>query len=94
VRAGAFDFLDDGAGVHRASLLASVGVALEAAGQAERNAMQTSLFGGDQDRSTGPRSSPRPAGPMRSACARKRPRSASISPATPSPSIAPRSANS
>ena len=46
VRAGAFDFLDDGAGVHRASLLASVGVALEAAGQAERNAMQTSLFGG------------------------------------------------
>jgi DNA polymerase-3 subunit alpha len=44
VRAGAFDFLDDGAGVHRASLLASVGVALEAAGQAERNAMQTSLF--------------------------------------------------
>src|SRR6267142_1304534 len=48
VRAGAFDFLDDGAGVHRASLLASVGVALEAAGQAERNAMQTNLFGGDQ----------------------------------------------
>jgi DNA polymerase III subunit alpha len=47
VRAGAFDFLDDGAGAHRASLLASVGVALEAAGQAERNAMQTSLFGGD-----------------------------------------------
>ena len=45
VRAGAFDFLDDGAGVHRASLFASVGVALEAAGQAERNAMQTSLFG-------------------------------------------------
>jgi len=45
VRAGAFDFLDDGAGMHRASLLASVGVALEAAGQAERNAMQTSLFG-------------------------------------------------
>ena len=47
VRAGAFDFLEDGAGVHRASLLASVGIALEAAGQAERNAMQTSLFGGD-----------------------------------------------
>jgi DNA polymerase-3 subunit alpha len=45
VRAGAFDFLDDGAGAHRASLLASVGVALEAAGQAERNAMQSSLFG-------------------------------------------------
>ena len=48
VRAGAFDFLDDGAGVHRASLLASVGVALEAAGQAERNAMQTNLFGGTE----------------------------------------------
>jgi DNA polymerase-3 subunit alpha len=48
VRAGAFDFLDDGAGVHRASLLASVGIALEAAGQAERNALQNSLFGGDQ----------------------------------------------
>ena len=46
VRAGAFDFLDDG-GAHRASLLASVGVALEAAGQAERNAMQSSLFGGE-----------------------------------------------
>src|SRR5215831_1470403 len=46
VRAGAFDFLDDGAGVHRASLLASVGVALDAANQAERNAMQTNLFGG------------------------------------------------
>jgi DNA polymerase III subunit alpha len=49
VRAGAFDFLDDGAGVHRASLLASVGVALEAAGQAERNAMQTSLFGAAEE---------------------------------------------
>jgi DNA polymerase III subunit alpha len=47
VRAGAFDFLDDRANVHRASLLASVGVALEAAGQVERNAMQSSLFGGD-----------------------------------------------
>jgi DNA polymerase-3 subunit alpha len=47
VRAGAFDFADDGAGMHRASLLATVGVALEAAGQAERNALQTSLFGGD-----------------------------------------------
>jgi DNA polymerase III subunit alpha len=47
VRAGAFDFLDDGKSVHRASLLASVGVALEGAGQAERNAMQNSLFGGD-----------------------------------------------
>jgi DNA polymerase-3 subunit alpha len=48
VRAGAFDFLDDGAGVHRASLLASVGVALDAANQAERNAMQTNLFGGGE----------------------------------------------
>jgi len=43
VRAGAFDSLDD----HRASLLASVGVALEAAEQAERNAQQTSLFGAE-----------------------------------------------
>jgi DNA polymerase-3 subunit alpha len=49
VRAGAFDFLDDGRDVHRASLLASVGVALEAAGQAERNAMQTNLFGGTEE---------------------------------------------
>jgi DNA polymerase-3 subunit alpha len=48
VRAGAFDFLDDGAHVQRASLLATVGVALEAAGQAERNAMQSSLFGGEE----------------------------------------------
>jgi DNA polymerase-3 subunit alpha len=43
VRAGAFDSLDN----HRASLLASVGVALEAAEQAERNAQQTSLFGAE-----------------------------------------------
>ncbi len=41
VRAGAFDALND----HRASLLASVGVAMEAAEQAERHAQQTSLFG-------------------------------------------------
>ena len=40
IRAGAFDTLDD----HRARLLASVGVAIEAAEQAERNAMQVSLF--------------------------------------------------
>jgi DNA polymerase-3 subunit alpha len=40
IRAGAFDTLDD----HRARLLASVGVAMEAAEQAERNAMQVSLF--------------------------------------------------
>ncbi|MER2515727.1 MAG: OB-fold nucleic acid binding domain-containing protein, partial [Candidatus Accumulibacter phosphatis] len=50
IRAGAFDSLDD----HRARLLASVGIAIEAAEQAERNAMQVSLFdlleaGGDED---------------------------------------------
>jgi DNA polymerase-3 subunit alpha len=41
VRAGAFDALDD----HRARLLASVGVAIEAAEQRERDAKQVSLFG-------------------------------------------------
>jgi DNA polymerase-3 subunit alpha len=57
IRAGAFDSLDD----HRARLLASVGIAIEAAEQAERNAMQVSLFdlleaGGDEDgRAHGPR---------------------------------------
>jgi DNA polymerase-3 subunit alpha len=40
IRAGAFDTLDD----HRARLMASVGVAIEAAEQADRNAMQVSLF--------------------------------------------------
>ena len=40
IRAGAFDTLDD----HRARLIASVGIAIEAAEQAERNAMQVSLF--------------------------------------------------
>jgi DNA polymerase-3 subunit alpha len=40
IRAGAFDAVDD----HRAKLLASAGVALEAAEQAERNAMQGGLF--------------------------------------------------
>ncbi|WP_319243044.1 DNA polymerase III subunit alpha [uncultured Propionivibrio sp.] len=40
IRAGAFDSIDD----HRARLIASVGVAIEAAEQAERNAMQVSLF--------------------------------------------------
>ncbi|MBL0167185.1 MAG: DNA polymerase III subunit alpha [Propionivibrio sp.] len=40
VRAGAFDSLDD----HRARLMASVGIAMEAAEQAERNSMQVSLF--------------------------------------------------
>ncbi|MFN7085395.1 MAG: DNA polymerase III subunit alpha [Burkholderiales bacterium] len=41
IRAGAFDSIDD----HRASLLASVGVALESAEQASRSAHQESLFG-------------------------------------------------
>ena len=47
IRAGAFDAIDD----HRARLLASVGIALEAAEQAERNAMQGGLFdmGGPSD---------------------------------------------
>jgi DNA polymerase-3 subunit alpha len=45
VRAGAFDCLDANGHAQRASLLASVGVALEAAEQAERNAKQVSLFG-------------------------------------------------
>ncbi|MFN3883171.1 MAG: DNA polymerase III subunit alpha [Rhodocyclaceae bacterium] len=40
IRAGAFDSLDD----HRAKLLASVGRALEAADQAEKNAHQGGLF--------------------------------------------------
>ncbi|MDP2133048.1 MAG: DNA polymerase III subunit alpha, partial [Sulfuritalea sp.] len=40
IRAGAFDGIDD----HRAKLLASAGIALEAAEQAERNAMQGGLF--------------------------------------------------
>jgi len=42
IRGGAFDKIDD----HRARLLASVGIALTAAEQAERNAQQVSLFGG------------------------------------------------
>ena len=40
IRAGAFDGIDD----HRAKLLASTGIALEAAEQAERNALQGGLF--------------------------------------------------
>ncbi|MBU0752523.1 MAG: DNA polymerase III subunit alpha [Gammaproteobacteria bacterium] len=40
IRAGAFDALDD----NRAKLLASAGIALEAAEQAERNALQGGLF--------------------------------------------------
>src|SRR5260221_6218374 len=43
VRAGAFDYENNHA--RRASLLASVGIALEAAEQTERNAKQVSLFG-------------------------------------------------
>jgi len=55
IRAGAFDTLDR----QRARLLASVGIAMEAAEQAERNAMQVSLFDllddtGDAARSHGP----------------------------------------
>jgi len=46
VRAGAFDCLDANTHASRSSLLTSVGVALEAAEQAERHAKQTSLFGG------------------------------------------------
>jgi len=46
VRAGAFDSIDP----HRAKLLASTGIALEAAEQAERNAQQGGLF--DMDAST------------------------------------------
>jgi len=41
IRAGAFDSIND----HRASLLASVGMALESAEQASRSANQVSLFG-------------------------------------------------
>jgi DNA polymerase-3 subunit alpha len=41
VRAGAFDAIDD----HRARLLMTVGIALEAAEQASRDAQQVSLFG-------------------------------------------------
>ncbi|MDR2614236.1 MAG: DNA polymerase III subunit alpha, partial [Candidatus Accumulibacter sp.] len=51
IRAGAFDTLDD----HRARLLASVGVAIEAAEQAERNAMQVSLFDGAEAEEHKPR---------------------------------------
>jgi DNA polymerase III subunit alpha len=43
IRAGAFDSIDD----HRHRLLASAGIAIEAAEQASRAAAQSSLFGGD-----------------------------------------------
>ncbi|MDR2239235.1 MAG: DNA polymerase III subunit alpha [Zoogloeaceae bacterium] len=47
IRAGAFDSIDE----RRASLMASIGIALEAVEQAERNALQAGLFdaGGAQD---------------------------------------------
>ncbi|MBZ0093184.1 MAG: DNA polymerase III subunit alpha, partial [Sulfuricellaceae bacterium] len=44
IRGGAFDSIGD----HRASLLASVGMAMEAAEQSSRNASQCSLFAGDE----------------------------------------------
>ncbi len=45
VRAGAFDCLNANDHAQRASLLASVGIALESAEQAERNVKQVNLFG-------------------------------------------------
>lgn len=48
IRAGAFDALCD----HRASLLASVGLAMEAAEQVARSASQVSLFGEDSNATT------------------------------------------
>jgi DNA polymerase-3 subunit alpha len=53
IRAGAFDAIDK----RRASLLASVGVALEQAEKAERAAAQVSLFGdqGDEHAAAGPK---------------------------------------
>ncbi len=49
VRAGAFDSID----ARRASLFASVGVALDLAEKAERSAAQVSLFGGETDEQAG-----------------------------------------
>ena len=64
IRAGAFDSIND----HRASLLASAGMAIEGAEQASVAAMQNSLFGGESatggSRSS---SSPRRAGARSSA---------------------------
>ncbi len=61
IRAGAFDVLEGASAAtgpaHRARLLASVGVALEAADQAERHAMQNSLF--DDDSVGGSNNAPR-----------------------------------
>ena len=52
VRAGALDHARTSESDHRASVLASVGIAMEAAEQAERNANQVSLFGGSDEGST------------------------------------------
>jgi len=51
VRAGAFDSVND----HRACLLASVGIAMEAGEQASRSASQVSLFGESSATVEGPR---------------------------------------
>ena len=51
VRAGAFDSIHD----HRASLLASVGIAMEAAEQESRSASQVSLFGDTSTAVDGPK---------------------------------------
>ena len=51
VRAGAFDSIND----HRASLLASVGIAMEAAEQVSRSASQVSLFGESSATVEGPK---------------------------------------
>jgi DNA polymerase-3 subunit alpha len=51
VRAGAFDSIND----HRASLLASVGIAMEAAEQESRSASQVSLFGESSATAEGPK---------------------------------------
>jgi DNA polymerase-3 subunit alpha len=48
IRAGAFDSMDD----HRARLLASVGMMLAAAEQAEKNVLQVGLFDGGDDAGT------------------------------------------
>jgi DNA polymerase-3 subunit alpha len=48
VRAGAFDCVCDDGEAGRSSLLASVGIALEAAEQAARDAQQVSLFGAEE----------------------------------------------
>ena len=80
IRAGAFDAIEP----RRAALLASVGIALEAAERAEANAAQVSLFGEEAaEPSVG--SSPRATGPMPSACSTRRARSATTCPGIRSP---------